>query len=91
MPLQLTTMDYQHYRADNGIKGSAQVDPIHGIGEVFLYGEKLTSNAEAEEIAKLRAEAILCRSRQYQGKTTATGLRCGYVSVHGVPQERELV
>jgi type VI secretion system secreted protein VgrG len=84
MPLQLTIMDYQHYRADNGIKGSVPVDAINGIGEVFLYGENLTSNTQAEEVAKVRAEAILCRNRQYQGKTTATGLRCGYtVQVNG--------
>jgi type VI secretion system secreted protein VgrG len=82
-PKKLTIMDYQHYRASQEIKGSAMVDP-EGIGEVFLYGENLKDNVQANEIARLRAEAILCSARQYQGRTTAVGLRCGYkVKVNG--------
>jgi type VI secretion system secreted protein VgrG len=82
-PKKLTIMDYQHYRASQEIKGSATVDP-EGLGEVILYGENLEDNAQANEIARLRAEAILCSAKQYQGTTTATGLRCGYkVKVNG--------
>ena len=83
MPQKLMIMDYQHYRASQEIKGCATVDP-NGIGEVFLYGENLKDNDQAGQIARLRAEAILCRGKQYQGKTAATGLRCGYrVRVNG--------
>jgi type VI secretion system secreted protein VgrG len=83
MPKKLTIVDYQHYRASQEIKGTAEVDKT-GLGEVFLYGENLKDNDQAQQIAKLRAEAIVCRGKQYQGKTRATGLRCGYkVKVNG--------
>ncbi|QFY44552.1 type VI secretion system tip protein VgrG [Candidatus Methylospira mobilis] len=77
LPRQLTVMDYNHERAALDIKATVDVD-ARGIGEVFVYGENLKNNEHAANIARLRAEAIHCRSRQYTGSSTATGLRCGH-------------
>lgn len=47
-------------------------------GEQWLYGEHFGSNKEGQELAKLRAQALGCRHREFHGKGRAVGLRAGY-------------
>ena len=87
LPRQVVVMDYNEQRASNEIQGKAAVDP-EGIGEVYLFGNNLKSNAEAEQLAKLRAEGIRSRGDIYHGSSTATGLRCGeFMEVQGHPRQ----
>jgi type VI secretion system secreted protein VgrG len=76
LPRKVSLMGYNPERASREIRGTAEVDP-NGVGEVFLYGDMLRSDDDAEKIARLRAEGIRCRGKQYHGSSNATGLRCG--------------
>ena len=44
----------------------------------MYYGENFRTVAEGQRYAKLRAEGIRCRSRVFNGESTAVGLRSGY-------------
>ncbi|WNV03890.1 type VI secretion system tip protein TssI/VgrG [Candidatus Methylospira mobilis] len=78
LPKQVTVMDYHYKKASLEIKGSAQVDPM-GIGEVTYYGLYVKTNEAAQALAKIRAEGLICRGRQFGGESSATGMRCGYL------------
>jgi type VI secretion system VgrG family protein len=84
LPKQVTIMDYNPHRAGSpNIRAGAVVDDL-GIGEVYIYGENLKNNEDAAKIALFRAEGIRCRSMQYHGSSSATGLRCGhFVEISG--------
>ncbi|WNV03627.1 type VI secretion system tip protein TssI/VgrG [Candidatus Methylospira mobilis] len=87
LPRQVVVMDYNEQRASHEIQGKAAVDP-EGTGAVYLFGNNLKTNAEAEQLAKLRAEGIRSRGDIYQGSSTATGLRCGeFMEVQGHPRQ----
>lgn len=47
-------------------------------GEQWLYGEHFGTNQEGQVLAKLRAEALGCRHREFHGNGRAVGLRAGY-------------
>lgn len=47
-------------------------------GEQWLYGEHFGTNQEGQTLAKLRAEALGCRHREFHGNGRAVGLRAGY-------------
>jgi type VI secretion system secreted protein VgrG len=78
LPERITVMDHYYKRASQQIKGSALVDE-QGIGEVTYYGLYINTNEAAQALARIRAEGLICRSRQFNGESTATGLRCGYL------------
>jgi type VI secretion system VgrG family protein len=77
LPRQVTVSNYFYQKASLQIKGSAIVSE-QGIGEVNYYGMHAESNEIAENIARIRAEGLICRGRQFSGESTATGLRCGH-------------
>jgi type VI secretion system VgrG family protein len=77
LPKQVTVMDYNPHRAGMpDIRQTATVDD-EGRGDIYVYGQNLKNNEDALYIAKLRAEALRCRSAQYYGSSSATGLRSG--------------
>ncbi|WNV03377.1 type VI secretion system tip protein TssI/VgrG [Candidatus Methylospira mobilis] len=78
LPKRLVIRDYSAERASQELKGTAQVNPASGIGEVHLFGRKIKNNMEIKLRAKLQAESLLCRADRYFGGSTATGLRCGH-------------
>ncbi|MBO4793775.1 MAG: type VI secretion system tip protein VgrG, partial [Deltaproteobacteria bacterium] len=50
-----------------------------GMGDVYLTSENVESDTEAERIAKIRAEELICRSRQFSGAGAVPLLRPGLV------------
>ena len=77
LPRQVTVTNYFYRKASLQIKGTAIVSE-HGIGDVNYYGMHVESNETAREVARIRAEGLICRGRQFNGESTATGLRCGH-------------
>ncbi|MGH7917302.1 MAG: type VI secretion system Vgr family protein, partial [Candidatus Binataceae bacterium] len=77
-PLPATVMvkDYNYQKAALNISQSAPVSP-GGVGEVILYGENVDTQAEAERVAKLRAQEIAWHGRVFHGESTAIGMRSG--------------
>ena len=49
------------------------------FGEYGLYGEHFGGVAQGEWLAKRRAQALGCRTREFHGNGRATGLRAGYL------------
>lgn len=49
------------------------------FGEYGLYGEHFGSVLDGEWLAKRRAQALGCRTREFHGNGRATGLRAGYL------------
>lgn len=76
LPKRILTRDYNYRRPDLLIEGEAEVFS-QGLGEILLYGDHLRTPDEATRIAKIRAQELLCRERQYFGQAQAPWLSPG--------------
>jgi type VI secretion system secreted protein VgrG len=77
LPKQVTVTNYFYLKASVQVTATASVSE-QGCGEVHYYGMYADTNDFAQKLAKIRAEALICRGRQFSGESSATGLRCGY-------------
>ncbi|QFY44583.1 type VI secretion system tip protein VgrG [Candidatus Methylospira mobilis] len=77
LPRQVTVMDHFYKKSSLEIKGIAPVDK-NGIGEIVSYDLHINTNEAAQALARIRAEGLICRSREFTGESAATGMRCGY-------------
>ncbi|WNV04364.1 type VI secretion system tip protein TssI/VgrG [Candidatus Methylospira mobilis] len=78
LPKQVTVTNYFYQKAALQISASSIVN-AQGVGEVRYYGMYADNNELAQQLADIRAEALICRARQFSGESTSTGLRCGYL------------
>ena len=77
VPALVHLSDYNYRRPSLRIEGRAAVSD-KGVGEVHLYGHHARTPEEADRLARIRAEEILCRSREFYGHGGAPFLRPGY-------------
>ncbi len=79
MPQSVTVQDFNFRNAAlaDQLKGTAEVS-ANGHGEVLFYGDNLRETAEAEQLARIRAQELNCREQVFSGEATAIGLRCGH-------------
>ena len=77
LPKRVIAQDFNYRKAALTLRAEEQV-AADGIGDVMYYGENFRTVAEGLRYAKLRAEGIRCRSRVFNGESTAVGLRSGY-------------
>lgn len=77
LPKRVIAQDFNYRKAALTLRAEEQV-AAEGIGDVMYYGENFRTVAEGQRYAKLRAEGIRCRSRVFNGESTAVGLRSGY-------------
>ncbi len=77
VPEKVVVQDFNYRKSPPVITGQATVSP-DGQGEVYLYGEHVKNEDEANEYARLRAEKILCRRNAYHAESAAAFLRPGY-------------
>lgn len=78
LPAKVILRDYNPERPSLDISGSADVAP-EGRGEVYLYGEHFLTPAEGNRLAKIRAEELACRRREYYGESTAPLIMPGFL------------
>ncbi len=78
LPKKVLLKDYNYRKPSLEIRGEAMVDP-NSRGIVYLYGEHFKTPEEGNELAKIRAEEILCREKVYIGEGTATSMKSGYL------------
>ena len=76
LPRKVTLKDYNYEKPSLDITGEAAVDD-NGMGEVFTYGEHVSSSDEGEQLAKVRAEELLCQKEQYTGESTVCRFQPG--------------
>lgn len=77
-PGTVTVKDYNYRRPSIDLTGTATVDP-DSSGDIYIYGDHMQSPEESSKIAKIRAEAIACKTRQFKGASNATFLRSGLI------------
>jgi len=77
LPKTLRLKDYNYRKPSMEITGEADV-LANGRGEVYLYGEHFRTRVEGDALAKIRAEELLCREKEFHGESTIPYLRPGY-------------
>jgi type VI secretion system secreted protein VgrG len=77
LPAKVILKDHNYRNPSLEVKAEAEVDP-DGRGEVFIYGEHFKSPGEGDVLAKVRAEALLCREREFHGESTAPAFTPGF-------------
>ncbi|MBW2561443.1 MAG: type VI secretion system tip protein VgrG, partial [Deltaproteobacteria bacterium] len=78
LPKTLRLKDYNYRTPSLEISGNAEVS-ADGRGEVYIYGEHFRTTVEGNDLAKVRAEELLCQERRFHGESTITYLRPGYL------------
>ena len=77
-PQTVRLKDYNYHRPDLDISGEADVHP-GGVGDVYLYGEHIQSPEEASRLARVRAEEINCRLKEFHGRSLSPLFRAGNI------------
>jgi type VI secretion system secreted protein VgrG len=78
LPRRVVLRDYNYRRPDLELRAEASVD-TQGRGDVYLYGQHFGTPEEGNELARIRAEEILCRESVFHGEATVPTLCSGYV------------
>ncbi|MDR0576868.1 MAG: type VI secretion system tip protein VgrG [Candidatus Accumulibacter sp.] len=76
-PRRVVIRSHSWKNPNKPIVGMADVSP-DGLGDVYLTDEDVESDADAERLAKIRAEALRCRERVFSGESSIPSLRPGY-------------
>ncbi|MBN2320587.1 MAG: type VI secretion system tip protein VgrG [Acidobacteria bacterium] len=77
LPAKVILKDYNYRNPGLEIKAEAAVDP-DGRGEVCIYGEHFKDPGRGNELAKIRAEELLCREKEFHGEATAPAFCPGF-------------
>jgi type VI secretion system VgrG family protein len=78
LPAKVILKDHNYRKPGLEIKAEAAVDP-NGRGEIYVYGEHFKDSEQGNELAKIRAEEILCKEREFHGEATASAFSPGYI------------
>ncbi len=76
VPARVVVRGYSWTNPNVPIVAEAEVSP-DGFGDVYLAHEAVETQAEAERIAKIRAEELLCASRVFEGVSASPLMRPG--------------
>lgn len=78
LPAKVILRDHNYRTPSLEIKAEAPVDP-DGRGDVYVYGEHFKDSGQGNELARIRAEELLCREREFHGEATDPAFSPGYV------------
>ncbi len=79
LPMRVMLKDYNYRRPTLDLRGEADVDAEGGRGTIYTYGEHFKTPEQGNALARIRAEAFLCRAQVMYGESTAANLSSGYV------------
>lgn len=77
VPGNIFMKDYNYLKPSLDITGTASVDP-DGRGQVYLYSEHFRTPEEGNRLAKIRADAILCRREEFRGESSVPYMMPGF-------------
>jgi type VI secretion system VgrG family protein len=77
MPAKVFLKDYNDLKPSLDITGEADVHP-NGFGTVYNYHEHIKSPDEGKNLAKIMAEALLCRREEYRGEGSVPFMLPGF-------------
>jgi Rhs element Vgr protein len=78
LPAKVVLKDHNYRKPGLEAKAEATVDS-NGSGEVYLYGEHFKDPGQGNELAKIRAEELLCRETVFCGEATAPAFSPGFI------------
>lgn len=78
VPQSVTLTDYNYRKPEAPLKGESQVSQ-KGRGACNIYGEHFFTEGEAKDLAKIRAEELLCRETLFEGLSSVPHVRTGYL------------
>lgn len=78
LPARVLLKDYNYRKPSLELTAEYKVSE-KGLGDVYIYGEHFPTPEEGTRLAKLRAEALQCRARTFQGESLVPYLRPGYI------------
>ena len=76
-PEKVFVKEYNEMKPSLDISGSAPVAK-DGFGQVYYYHENFQTPEEGNHLAKIRAEAILCREKEFRGESFIPYLAPGF-------------
>ncbi|NOX34522.1 MAG: type VI secretion system tip protein VgrG [Deltaproteobacteria bacterium] len=77
LPSRVYLKDYNYLKPSLAIEGIADVDE-NGRGENYIYGEHFDTPEEGNRLARIRAEALLCRKSVFIGESSVPFIVPGY-------------
>lgn len=77
MPKQVQMRDWNYRTPDRPVEGKAQVD-AKGRGAFNFYGDHFQTSSEADDLAKVRSQELLCSQRLFHGKSSIPYLCSGF-------------
>jgi hypothetical protein len=77
LPAKLHVNDYNYRKPSLNLSAEAEV-LARGRGDVHIYGEHFRTPEEGKELARIRAEELLCHEKRFHGESTIPFLRPGY-------------
>lgn len=77
LPQKVFLKDYNYLKPSLPIEGMADVDK-DGRGENYIYGVNFDSPEEGNRLAKIRAEALICRKSIFHGESSVPFIIPGY-------------
>ncbi len=78
LPKKVLLKDYNYRKPSLDLRVEAEVDP-KGRGETYIYGEHFKDPGEGQDLAKIRAEELLCRETMFHGEGTTPTLAPGFL------------
>ncbi len=79
MPRTVVLKDYNYEKPNLDVTGRADVDPVHGKGEVFVYGDNFETPEEGNRLARFRAGEIFCKKERFHGDGMVSRLSPGFL------------
>lgn len=77
LPAKIHLKDYNYLRPSQAIEGIADVDE-NGRGENYIYGVNFNTPEEGNRLARIRAEALLCRKSVFHGESAVPYMVPGF-------------
>lgn len=77
-PNSVLVKDYNYLKPSLEVTGMAEVDP-NGQGTLYSYGDHILTPEEGNRLAKVYAEAVLCRRELYYGEGSVPYCSPGFV------------
>ena len=77
LPQKVYLKDYNYLKPSFSIEGMADVDE-NGRGENYVYGVNFDTPEEGNRLAKIRAEALVCRKSVFHGESSVPFIVPGY-------------
>lgn len=78
MPASVIIADYNYSNPQAPVSGEHAVSSV-GLGQLHEYAYRVFTQAEADRLAEIKSQSIVCRELTLQAVGNAMGLRAGYV------------